>query len=196
MKRKQSTVRHNVSRAELGECFCPKCAPELHVQAEAESVPTVAPTNLTTEVATQTLPPVQRIEPIAVGGKSGTKTALEEEYERLTVALREEEARWSKARAALDGAITECRAREAAIVSRQRDLRECASGLYAARKNAAEEPRPWMERGRWQALTEAQLRAVRLVSRMSLAGPDYAAAIAAERVELMAALAKLDEEAA
>ena len=192
------TVRHNRARAELGECYCPKCAPELHVQPAAEETPPLVPA--VQETPTQAPePPSKRLadksfaldgaERIAIGG---TPRPNEELAEQLRAQLRAEEARWLVTYGALHEAITTCRAQERAIASLQQELRATVEGVYREKMLANEIPRLWIDRTRWAAIVEAQRCAIALVSKMASAGPDWTDAVATERAALTVALAALD----
>lgn len=164
-------TRHNAAKAELGECYCPKCAPQLHAQPAL------------------TTPAMPAIDYVAVGGDPRPSP---EEVARLTGMLREAETKWALARGALYDALATCQSLESSIASRQRDLRREVDGVYRERMGAAQVPRPWIERDRWNALTEVQRCTMALASRMASQGPDWSASIAAERAALTEALRALD----
>jgi len=190
------TVRHNRARAELGECYCPKCAPELHVQPATEPAPPPPAGDTAQESTTQPLA-MPRVERIAIGGDPRLdqwtdRAAWEAEIERCTQALRAAEARWLTAYAGLDPAITAARAADRDVLARQNDLRDVMEKRYRVRMEVADVPRPWIDPARWRAVVEAQRCALALVSQMAAAGPDWTNSVAAERTALVGALAALD----
>lgn len=166
-------TRHSVAKAELGECYCPKCAPQPHAQLAPAPV----------------APAMPAIDCVAVGGDP---KPCPEEVARLTGLLRETEAKWLLARGALYDALATCQSLENSIAARQRDLRREVDGVYRERMDAAQVPRPWIERSRWGALTEAQRCTMALASRMASQGPDWSSSVAEERAALAEALRALD----
>ncbi len=184
MAERRPTVRHSVARATLGECFCPKCAPDLHAKAEPAAL--LAPT--ASEQSSHSKPT-----PIAVGGSScgEPQSALQAEVARLRTALRDAEARWLTAYGTLHAAIDAERCAQTAIRSLQRDLRAASTGLFTARAEAAELPRPWMDRGLAAALTEAQRCAIVLSGAMAEC-PDWRERAAPARAGLQRAFEALD----
>jgi hypothetical protein len=198
------TVRHNPARAELGECFCPRCAPHLHAQAE---LPLTAPSRAPeaspppAEAAPAPLPPPgvvpppDRVERVVVGGYAAARGEAEAraEVDRVRAALRAAEARWLAAYGALVGALDVERCEAATVRALQRDLRAATSGLV--RLQAADRAPVGADPALRELLSGAQCAAVALVSAMA-EGPDWRALAATQRRDLERAFEALDRFAA
>ncbi len=194
-RERRPTVRHSAARAEVGECYCPKCAPDLHAPVQVD-LPLAAAASAP-EPASPSAPLAPSPERIVVGGYSlgVSEDAMRAEYARLQEALRGAEARWLSAYGGLHEALDEERCAASAVRSLQRDLRAATKGLVrveADQTYRADSPR--LSPALVAALTETHRCAVALVSAMSGA-PDWREQATAPRRDLMRAFELLDAEA-
>lgn len=176
---KRPLVRHSVAKATLGECYCPKCHPELHQHVEPEPAPT-APSPSTEA------PTYQRPEPIAVGGDdlecallSGSVARLDAVIADLHARRRRQDSAWHLAWSETFEGLGRADAQARALASTDRDLARAYYARGCAAREVADLPRIILERPRRDALTDAQQRLHALRSAIATAlgeGPEWATA--------------------